>query len=201
MKRMMTQLTVAAVLAPMTLAPLAGCQDLPGDAGTQGAVGGGAAGAVLGALLGGEDNRLIGALLGGAAGAGGGYLIGSQTGYLGGDDDDGEDLDRGEIRERAREANREAEESPATVTAARDAQTADLNGDGFVTLDEVVAMADAGLTRQQQIDRLRATGQVFELNASQERYLIRNGVHSDVVDAMEDIKPVPRRNASSLAAT
>src|SRR3982751_336307 len=60
----------------MMLTPLVGCEQLPGDKQTQGAVIGGVGGAVAGGAIA-KNNRLIGALVGGALGAGGGYLIGS----------------------------------------------------------------------------------------------------------------------------
>ncbi|HEX2238543.1 MAG TPA: hypothetical protein VHJ19_09450, partial [Gammaproteobacteria bacterium] len=65
--------------------------------------------------------------------------------------------------------------------------TADLNGDGFVTTDEVVAMGKAGLSNQEMIDRLQATGQVFALNAKQKNDLTEAGVSPEVVAAMDNI--------------
>src|SRR5438046_685831 len=65
------------LISSFALAPLVGCENLPGNKKTQGAVIGGVGGAVAGAALGGSKNRLLGALLGGALGAGGGYLIGA----------------------------------------------------------------------------------------------------------------------------
>jgi hypothetical protein len=70
------------------------------------------------------------------------------------------------------------------VEQARTATTADLNNDGFVTLDEVVAMKQAGLTDSEMIERLRATRQVFQLTDEQRRYLADRGVSSVVVDQM-----------------
>jgi hypothetical protein len=67
------------------------------------------------------------------------------------------------------------------------ATTADVNGDGFVTLDEVVAMRQAGLSDQQMLERLRLTGQVFELTAEQEQHLRSQGVSAHVVNQMQDI--------------
>ncbi|HZV34671.1 MAG TPA: hypothetical protein VFB72_08880 [Verrucomicrobiae bacterium] len=86
--------------------------------------------------------------------------------------------------------------SPQRMTALRTevarTNTADLNGDGFVTLDEVVAMKQAGLTDDQMIARLRATGQVFELTPQQENYLRSQGVSSFVINQMESIKSQQR---------
>src|SRR6185503_19643818 len=67
---------ITLLIASLALSPLAGCDSLPGDKKTQGAVIGGVGGAVAGGALA-KNNRLLGALIGGALGAGGGYLIGS----------------------------------------------------------------------------------------------------------------------------
>lgn len=162
---------------------ITGCENLPGGEREQGAVLGGAGGAATGAVIAGEDNRLTGALIGGLLGAGGGYLIGREM------EDDEVDV------EEARAANAEAQTDPAAPEDALEARTADLNGDGFVTLDEVVAMADAGLTNEQMIDRLEATGQVFVLTESQKQFLWERGVDREVISAMG------RMNQQTPAAT
>lgn len=158
------------------LAPLAGCDSLPGDKKTQGAVIGGVGGAVAGGALA-KNNRLLGALIGGALGAGGGYLIGSQL--------DKSDPDK--HRDDAVRAEKRARDNPASADDARRARTADLNNDGYVTMDEVVAMAKAGLSDDEMITRLERTNQFFELNNEQERYLIDHGVSRRVVTAMRDV--------------
>lgn len=167
---------VSLALAP--LGSLAGCESAPGDEPEQGAVIGGVGGALAGAAVAGDDDRLLGALIGGVLGAGGGYLIGSQ-------------LDKKE--DEAREASERARENPATADQARDARSADVNGDGFVTLDEVIAMEQAGVEDQAMIDRLRATDQVFVLNDSQRDQLRDAGVSNDVIDEM------PRLNREQLS--
>ncbi|HLH54979.1 MAG TPA: glycine zipper domain-containing protein, partial [Verrucomicrobiae bacterium] len=120
-------------LASAILVATTGCQQLPGSPGTQGAAIGGVGGAATGALVGGEHHRLLGALVGGAVGAGGGYLIGANKDRIMGQDTSG-----------AEAAVRNAQAHPATPQEALNAPTADLNGDGFVTMDEVVAMRQAG---------------------------------------------------------
>jgi hypothetical protein len=148
---------------------LVGCENLPGGRKEQGAVIGGATGAATGAVLGGERHRGIGAVIGGVLGAAGGYVIGSKTG---GNNDDAE------------AAARRAQENPATPQDALSAITADLNSDGFVTLDEVAAMERANLKDNEMIERLRATNQVFDLTPEQKRYLLDRGVSQNVVDQM-----------------
>lgn len=170
------------LIGSMALAPLTGCEDLPGDEKTQGAVIGGIGGAVAGAALGGDDNRLLGALIGGALGAGGGYLIGSQ-------------LDKADDEDDAREANQRAKDNPVTMEEARRASTADVNNDGYVTLDEVVALEKAGLADDEIIRKLEKTDQFFELTNEQEEYLADRGVSQRVIDRMEEINPEVREKA------
>jgi hypothetical protein len=138
---------------------------------------GGVAGATAGALIA-KNNRLLGALIGAAAGAGGGYLIGATIENADSDDDD---------KRKAEEAAREAVEDPATPEQAKNAATADINEDGFVTLDEVAALEKAGLTDDEMVERLRLTGQVFELTEEQEEYLVQRGVSRWVIAEMESI--------------
>src|SRR5687767_10014982 len=161
-------------MAPLT--GMTGCEQLPGDEKTQGAVIGGAGGALAGALLGGEDNRLLGGLIGGVLGAAGGYVIGTQIEKnRRGNDDDYQDAVQASERDRR---------NPPKTSDVRKARTADLNDDGFVTLNEVVAMEDAGLSTSEMINRLEDTGQVFYLSESQEEYLRDKGVPSEVIRAM-----------------
>ena len=153
-----------------------GCEQLPGSPEAQGATIGGVGGAAAGAAIGGEDNRLLGALLGGAIGAAGGYVVGANSDKILNKDSHG-----------AEQSVKTAQSRPATAQDAIRAQTADLNGDGFVTMDEVVAMRAAGFTDQQILDRLAATGQVFELTAEQQNYLRQRGISDNVVNQMVNL--------------
>src|SRR5258706_11579478 len=167
---------ISLLIASIALAPLAGCDSLPGDKKTQGVVIGGVGGAVAGGALA-KNNRLRGALIGGALGAGGGYLIGSSL----------DKSDPSKNREDAVRAEKRARDNPASASDARSARTADINGDGYVTMDEVVAMSKAGISDDEMITRLQRTGQFFELTSDQERYLEDHGVSRRVVNAMRDI--------------
>lgn len=171
-----TTCVTSVALAAALLTWTTGCQQLPGSAGQQGAAIGGVGGAATGALVGGENHRLLGALLGGALGAGGGYLIGANKDRIMGHDTTG-----------AEAAARNAQAHPATPQEALNSTSADLNGDGFVTMDEVVAMRQAGLSDQQILERMRATGQVFELTPDQQAYLRNNGVDQYVIDQMPQV--------------
>jgi hypothetical protein len=150
------------------------CQNLPGERNQQGAVIGGAAGAATGAAVA-KNNRGLGALIGGALGAVGGYVVASKTGNKSSDDPN------------AVQATRKAQENPATAQDAARAMSADLNNDGFVTLDEVVAMKQAGFSDEQMISRLQSTDQIFQLTSDQQRFLQDRGVSSYVVSQMQQM--------------
>jgi len=184
-----SHVVISSLICAITLSPLAfltGCENLPGNKETQGAVIGGVGGAAAGALIGGKNHRLLGALIGGAAGAGGGYLVGANW-----------DKITGKKADEAKEADRRAQERPARASDVKNATTADLNDDGFVTLDEVVAMSDAGLSNKDMIRRLEKTQQYFELTSDQEKYLRDHGVSNEVVLAMRDMNPEEPRQASA----
>jgi hypothetical protein len=187
MNRTMSRKTRAVLCGVVALSVgAAGCSSLPGDKKTQGAVIGGVAGAAAGAIVGGHNGRLIGGLLGGALGAGGGYLIGAQ-------------LDKNDPaeRDRAVNASRNAESHPVTAEQARAASTADINGDGYVTMDEVVAMRKAGFSDAEMTDRLRRTGMFFDLTPQQQSYLRENGVSQYVIDEMQRMNPEARQRAAN----
>ena len=166
-----------------------GCENLPGDEKAQGATIGGVTGAAVGAAVGGSENRLLGALLGGAIGAGGGYLIGANWDKITGKDSEG-----------AQAASREAQAEPATVQDAQSATTADLDNDGFVTMDEVVAMERAGFSDEKILERLRATGQVFELTTEQQSYLRARGVSDNVITQLATLNQNQREALRSQSS-
>ena len=156
----------------------AGCASLPGTDEEQGAVIGGVTGAAAGAAIAGSGHRTLGALLGGIIGAGSGYMIGARRDRLKADPAD---------QQAAQAAISRAQANPATVADVTSSGTADLNSDGFVTADEVIAMSDAGLHEDEIVTRLKRTGQVFELTEAERRYLLSEGVPLDVVDRMNTI--------------
>lgn len=162
----------------MAVTLAAGCASLPGTNEEQGAVIGGVTGAAAGAAVAGSGHRTLGALLGGLIGAGSGYMIGARRDRIEGTPED---------QQAAQAAISRAQSDPATVSDVTTSTTADLNQDGFVTADEVIALADAGLRDDEIVTRLRATGQVFELTATERQYLLNNGVSLQVVDRMHNI--------------
>ena len=175
-------LTAATLAAPLTLT-VGGCSNLPGNKTQQGTVIGAGGGAAAGAALD-SKNRALGGLIGGLLGAGGGYLVGSR-------------LDKDEPA--ARQAQDNARQNPATPADAKKADTADLNGDGFVTLDEVEAMSRSGLSDEQMIQRLRATGQVFNLSADQQQTLRSAGVSDYVIRTMPSLNQEKLNTAPSAS--
>jgi hypothetical protein len=178
------RLVSTALIGSLSLAPLAGCSSLPGNNKQQGTAIGAGGGAIAGAAIA-KNNRLLGALIGGALGAGGGYLIGAQKNKI--DDKNREDAVR---------ASKRGESDPAKPEDVERSRTADLNEDGFVTLDEVVAMERARLSDREMIDRLERTQQVFELTDTQETHLRDRGVSREVVLAMRDMNQDYARTAS-----
>jgi hypothetical protein len=161
---------------------LVGCENLPGTKGQQGAVVGGAAGAATGAAVGGEKHRGAGAVIGGVLGAAGGYVLGANS-----------DKIMGNNRDDADAAARRAQTTPASADQARNARSADINSDGYVTLDEVTAMRDAGLSDEQMLRRLEATGQVFDLTDEGKRYLRERGVSENVIREMQNLNASRRQ--------
>lgn len=159
----------------------AGCESLPGTDEQQGAVIGGATGAATGAVIGGSEHRALGAILGGVLGAAGGYVIGANSDkILGKDNDDAE------------RAGKQAQTRPVTAEQARTAATADINTDGFVTLDEVSAMRSAGLSDEQMLRKLEATGQVFDLTEEGKTFLRNQGISEYVIREMENLNQARR---------
>jgi len=153
------------------LAPLAGgCANLPGGGGTQSAA---VADPSPAAAIVPKRHRSLDALIGATTGAGGGYLIGASR----------EKVDQKKSDEAIQACDRAAR-NPASENDALNADTADLNRDGFVTLDEVVAMQRAGLTDREMIDRLRRTDQIFQLSPQQQNFLRDRGITHRVIDAI-----------------
>jgi hypothetical protein len=154
---------------------IGGCDNLPGGKKEQGAVIGGVGGAVAGAAIA-KDKPLLGGLIGGVVGAGAGWLIGANWDKITGKD-----------THAAEQAVQKSQTSPATAQDARNATTADINNDGFVTLDEVTAMKQAGFSDDDMIKRLQATGQVFDLSPQNEQDLRNQGVSQKVIDGMKSM--------------
>lgn len=165
-----------AIAAVMVAAFLVGCAQLPYDRTTQTTVAGGAAGAAAGAILAGDDDEAMGAVLGGILGAAAGYVIGARTDWFGDGRED--ELNR---------AVNDARNDPATVEDVYGSYDADLNDDGLVTQDELIALSNAGLSPDEIIDRLQATNQVFYVSDAQRQELLAAGVSPQVVYELEEI--------------
>lgn len=149
---------------------LSGCSSAPGTSGQQGAVVGGATGAAVGASV--TKNRALGAVIGGAVGAAGGYVVGKKTGHM-----DNKD----KHRDSGTAPSGESGEYRSTVA------TADLNNDGFVTLDEIVKLEKNGESDEEMIRRISATGLTFDLSDEHRKYLSERGVSQYVIDQLPSI--------------
>jgi len=66
------------------------------------------------------------------------------------------------------------------LTAA-DSTSPDLDGDGTVSVDEVVALGRSGLSDPELAERLERTGRTFDLSTSQEQYLRVRGIGDDLI--------------------
>ena len=155
---------------------LVGCARLPYDRTTQTSVGGAAVGATAGAVLAGDDDELLGAALGGLLGATAGYVVGAKTDWFKSGNERALD-----------ETVHNAQSNPATVEDVYDSNDADLNHDGLVTRDELIALSNAGLGAGEIIDRLQATNQVFHVNYEQRQSLLQAGVDPEVVYELNEI--------------
>lgn len=187
-----------ALVVGLCVGPMLGCQNLPlygegtrEERARQGAVLGGVGGAAVGAMS--SENPLLGALIGGALGASGGYLIGANMETLG----QLEEGDATAARTEAQQAIERARTDPATPADVRNSTTADLNRDGFVTTDELIAMERAGLSDSEILARLEATGQIFELTAEQERRLRSAGLSEYVIAEMQQLQQAERQRLLS----
>ena len=163
-----------AVILITTCMALSSCESLPGNKSTQGAVIGGAGGAVAGAILAGEDNRLLGAVIGTAIGAGGGYVVGNE-------------ISESDERKAQEAAAANSKATSFTIEDVQRSNTADLDADGNVTIAELVAMQRAGLSDAEIIRRLEATNAIFSLTDEQRKTLRDSGVTAAVIDKLATV--------------
>ena len=173
--------TVALALLLFTL-PSASCQS-PSPAVSA------AGGAAAAPAIAGKGNRIASALIGGSGGAAGGYLIGAKPDWFA--TADGE--------RRARQAIENARQKPATADDVAGLQTADANSDGFVTFDELIAMKQAGFDDEDMLQRLYATGQVFDLTPKQKQSLIDAGISPFVAVEMTRINESEKNRVLATA--
>ncbi len=89
--------------------------------------------------------------------------------------------------------------TPAEIEDVRRSDAADLNSDGFISVDEVVALRKAGLGSEEIIDRLHRSGQVFYLPERQEYYLVDRGVSPAVISFIRSMQPPEIQAAPATA--
>ena len=120
-----------------------------------------------------SQQRSVAALANEAAGPGGGWIIAASPEML-----------RTHSLGSARKVNQQAEQQPVRHTDAENSPNADLNHDGFVTMDEILALKRAGLTSNDIIDHVRQTPMTFELSDRQQQYLKDRAIDQSVINAM-----------------
>lgn len=153
---------------------LAGCQMSKPAPATQPSADAGGAPAIPAASF--HRAMTLAELTGGDLGIGGGFLVGAAPEKL-----------TQHAHAQAVAASQHAEESPAELLTVRNTTSADLNGDGFITLDEILAMARAGLSDREISDRLRQSGYIFQITPEQGRYLTDRGVDQSVVSTLKSL--------------
>lgn len=100
----------------------------------------------------------------------------------------------------AEQASTSAALNPASGNDALVTPIADLNTNGFITLDEVLAIKQSGATDEQLLGRLAGSGYVFELTPQQRSFLWSRGLGQAAVDliprlnpeVIESLNPAPR---------
>ena len=152
----MTRIKAMAPMLVATALLAAGCQST--STADQGALFGGATGAVLGGVVGHQfHNTAAGALLGAGAGALTGAVVGNK-------------IDESEARNRA-------------IIEQRLGRAV---GPGAVSIEDVIAMTRAGVNEQVIVTHVNNNGVVRPVNTSDITYLTQNGVSSRVIQAMEN---------------
>lgn len=122
-----------------------------------------------------------------AVGPGSGWIIGAR-----------QDLIQANRVDLATKANEAAEQHPATSADVNKSDTADLNNDGFLTLDEVLALKRAGLDSRQIIQRISRTPQQFSISARQQQYLLDRGINQPLIDAIQSQQAAAPASASPV---
>jgi hypothetical protein len=140
-----------------------------------------------------KDARPLRALIGNSLGAGGGFVCGCERDKI--------DNDKQQTKQAAISASQRAEKNPAKLEDVDRARTADLNADGFVTLDEIVALRQAELNDAEILSRLARTNQVFDLTEYQQDYLRTRGVSDNVLRDMQTLNRGVPAAAARTAST
>jgi hypothetical protein len=80
-----------------------------------------------------------------------------------------------------------------------DATSADLDGDGVVSMDEILALGRSGLGDSEVLERLQRTGRTFDLSSSQEQYLSTRGISDDLIDHLRTLNRIPDQSPGIAA--
>ncbi len=172
---------IQALLVDVLSVGLVGCENLfTGSTRSQGAVGGGSGGVAVGSATG---QNFSGTSRAKVLEPGASYVI---------------EANNAEVASGNPSAAAPAQFLSILARKVLISSTADLNGDGFVTLDEVLAMKEAGLTDDEMLERMRATNQIFAPTVPQQDYLRNYGISKYVIDQMQDINGGQRPRVLSV---
>ena len=82
------------------------------------------------------------------------------------------------------------------------ATSVDLDGDGIISLDEILALGRSGLNDAEVLERLEHTGRTFDLSTSQEQYLSECGVSDEMIARLRTLhRPTVTSPAGTATAS
>jgi len=100
-------------------------------------------------------------------------------------------------------AHRQAVSAETSWVGLDDVTSADLDGDGTVSLDEILLLGRSGLSDVEVAERLERTGRTFELSTSQEQYHRVRGISEALIARLPTLNrsitpPPPQRDITTV---
>lgn len=92
----------------------------------------------------------------------------------------------------AENAVRVAESYPALPSEVTPSRSADLNNDGFITGDELLALRQAGLTDAEILKKVEQAGQVLEVGGEEREWLWSKGFDEPFIDGLKGVNAAAR---------
>ena len=80
------------------------------------------------------------------------------------------------------------------------ATSVDLDGDGVISLEEILALGRSGLNDAEALERLERTGRTFDLSTSQEQYLRERGVSDEMIARLRTLNRPAAMERRDMAA-
>jgi hypothetical protein len=96
--------------------------------------------------------------------------------------------------------SRQAASAETSWMRPAEATSPDLDGDGVISVDEIVALGRSGLGDGELAERLERTGRTFDLSTSQEQYLRVRGISDNLIDRMRTLNRSAAPSPSDVAA-